>query len=55
MKKWPIIRHLRALRSAIVGTYRQVFIWRVSFEEALEMPMFRVEIDKTKRIWDGQE
>lgn len=55
MKRWIVIRHLRALFLMLTYTWKAAFIWNIStVEELKESGLFGKERDEARRIWRGE-
>jgi len=53
IKKWTIIRHVRALICAWHFIWKGVSIWRMDFEQIISF--YKKDDEKARRIWNGEE
>lgn len=55
MSRWPIIRHIRALKLVFKYVKRAVFIWKITDQNELETnTLFKSDRDKAREIWKGK-
>lgn len=56
MKRWPIIRHIRAIIVVWGYVWRAVLTWNITdVEKIVSNPLFAVQHGKARRIWEGEE